>query len=129
MPLRSPVSLRKQLTNLLLYLTIALPLVVLVLLYAEYVPPDQRVEVRWVGLAGATAITFGYPLWWFRRALNHRRFWFLLLLCLTIHLVGYSILLKTMDTWPLVWFAVITPGEWYVICAVLQRAGIASFAP
>ncbi len=118
----------KQIRDQLLYLVIALGFVAATVAYALYVPPQSRPDVRWIGLTGATVVTFGYPLRWYRRSLAQLKFWVLFCTFLGIHLLAYVLVLSSVGQWPLILFALITPAEWLVICPVLQRAGGARFS-
>ncbi len=97
--------------------------VLAIVLYAEHGPVSWMPSVRWWGLGGATAVTFGYPVRWYRRMWKVREFWLVFAGLLLAHLIAYVVVLRAVDRWPLLLFALITPGEWMLICPLLERAG------
>ena len=107
----------------LLYVVIAAAVVIAIATTAIYVPKEHRIPVRWVALALITPITFGYPLRWFRRYWPNKLFWVSFFGLLIIHLAAYITLLRAVDKFGLLWFAIINSLEWGVICPVLGWAG------
>jgi hypothetical protein len=102
---------------------VGLILVLGVVLYAEYGPSKWMPPLRWWGFAAATALTFGYPLRWYRHLARHAQFWIAFLAMLVVHSAAYVLLLLRATEWPLILFALITPAEWFVICPILDRFG------
>jgi hypothetical protein len=99
-------------------------IVVVVVFYAAVRSGLPEVEFfRWLGLAGATAVAFGYPLRWFRRFWRRARFWGTWTGLLCLHLAAYIAVLLEVSHFGYLWFAIITPAEWGVICPILDRAG------
>ena len=76
---------------------IAVVLVVAVLYVAIHSNLPEEVFFRWFGLAVATAITFGYPLAWYRRYWHDSRFWISWAAMLALHLLIYvAVLLRVI---------------------------------
>jgi hypothetical protein len=97
--------------------------IVAVILYAAHAAPHHEADFRWVVLAGASAVTFGYPLRWSRRLWHRPRFWGAWVGLLCLHLAAYVAVLLSVSHFGFLWFAIITPAEWVVICPILDRAG------
>lgn len=112
-----------RLRDLLLEILIAIAIVVGAITYAAYVPPEKWIDFRWVALAGTTAVTFGYPLRWYRRHLNRPLFWGAWVSMLSLHVAIYVVVLLRVSHFGYLWFAIITPAEWTLICPALDRAG------
>ena len=62
--------------------------------------------IRWGGLAGFTAVLFGYFLSESRRFAREWQFWSLSLVLLAGHLTAFSIVLTHVEEWRLMWFLV-----------------------
>jgi hypothetical protein len=99
---------------------IAVVLIVVVLYVAIHSNLPEEVFFRWFGLAVATAITFGYPLAWYRRLWHNSLFWIRWAALLALHLAIYTSILLSVAHFGYLWFAIITPLEWSVICPILQ---------
>ena len=108
--------------DIALEVVIAVVLVVVVLYAAIHSNLPEEVFFRWFGLAVATAIAFGYPLAWYRRHWHHSLFWMAWTALLAIHLSAYVAILLSVAHFGYLWFAIMTPLEWSVICPVLQSA-------
>ncbi len=113
----------KRLLDLLGYTVIGVCLVGAAIFYASTHRSDPAPDARWLGLAGMTALTFGYPLKWYRSYWRKRLFWCTLVLLLFIHLAAYIEVLRSVDHFGLLWFAIVTPAEWSVMGPVLEWAG------
>lgn len=118
------MPLRKRFVELLIYCGIGVVVVAATLFYAEISDPASRPDVRWLGFAFFTALTFGYPIYWYyQRRLHRARFWAVLALLLAVHLGCFVAVLLLVESWPLIMFAVIMPIEWYFMLPILERAG------
>ena len=113
----------KRVRDIAFEVVIGLAIVAAVILYAIYVPANRMPQVRWLGLAGITPVTFAYPLRWYRRYQHHALFWAAFIGLLLLHLCAYTVLLLNIERWELMWFVIINPLEWLVICPVLELAG------
>ena len=100
------MSLRAQIRALGLYLLIAVPLVVGLLLYMFLVPTQHwiRVDIKWWGLAGATAVSFGYLVYCSKRFWRKAVLWLSVTTLLLVHLIVSIALLKRVDRVPLILF-------------------------
>ena len=106
-----------------LYILIGLAVAAGVMLYAAHAVAGEEVGFRWVGLAISTIYTFGYPLKWYR---SYRGHWLFrcALACLVVgHLAAYIFTLRRLEHFGFLWFVILTPIEWIVICPVLDRVG------
>ena len=113
----------KRLLEFLIYILIAIVLVGVIIFYASKHRSEPAPDLRWVGLAVITLITFGYPLKWLRACWRRRRFWGVFLLLLMIHLAAYIEVLRNVEHFGYLWFAIANSIEWLVIVPILQRAG------
>jgi len=120
------MPLNKRLRDLSLEILIGLALVAGIALFAIYVPRSHRVSARWVGLAVMTLIAFGYPLRWYRSYWRRALFWVAFLGLLLIHLAAFVVVLREVERFGLLWFAILTPLEWTLIRPILERTGRAS---
>lgn len=118
-----PLSRRNRIRDLLLEIGIAITLVALVLVYAARVPPERRVDFRWVGLVASTAVTFGYALRWCRRYWRLVRFWLAFVALLSAHSVIFTFVLLRVEEWRLMWFAFVGFAEFFAVCYVLDAVG------
>ena len=112
-----------QLKTLVVGGVLGVSLVAAIIVYAEYGPSKWMPSIRWWGFTGATAVTFGYPLYWYRKRVRQVRFWLVFSALLVVHSAAYIVVLRSVEEWPLMLFALITPGEWVVIYPVLHRFG------
>jgi hypothetical protein len=113
----------KRLLEILTYILIAIALVSAILIHANYHRGEKAPDMRWVGLAGITLVTFGYPLKWYRRYWLRWPFWATFFCLLALHLTGYVALLRSVEHFGYLWFAIINPLEWIVIRPILEWAG------
>jgi hypothetical protein len=60
--------------------------------------------IRWGGLAGFTAVLFGYFIQKSRQYFRDRRFWILTAAFLAVHLAAFAVVLIHVDEWKLIWF-------------------------
>ena len=117
------MQIKAHFSDMFWCIVIGLAVVLGGILLAIYVPEGNVSRLfRWIGLAGATAVTFGYLLRWYSRCLNSAKFWGLWLCFLTLHLAAYVFYLRHAEQWPLILFALITPIEWSIFCRILDRA-------
>jgi hypothetical protein len=73
--------------------------------------PELLFPVKWLGFAASTLVLFGYPIYWARKELAIRSFWFywLSFLCLHLIVVGFAVHLAYKI--PLILFAVAGVAE------------------
>lgn len=116
-------TLQVRIRDISVEVTIALLFLAVVLYGAAHSPLDGETVFRWFGLAGITAIAFGYPLRDFRKYWKRRRFWFAWTALLILHLAGYIGLLLTVKHFGTLWYVIITAAEWSVIFPLLEIAG------
>ncbi|HEV2134550.1 MAG TPA: hypothetical protein VGR47_09805 [Terracidiphilus sp.] len=62
--------------------------------------------IRWGGLAGFTAVLFGYFITDSRQYFRERRFWILTAVLLSVHLTVFAFVLTHVEEWKLMWFMV-----------------------
>lgn len=122
----SAKRMQTRIRDLSLEVAIALAIVGAILYAAGHSPPDHKADFRWIGLVGMTAITFGYPLRWYRRHWGRLPFWFVWGGLLAAHVATYVVVLLTVRHFGYMWFAIIGPLEWAVICPLLERAARSS---
>jgi len=92
-------------------------------IHAAQTGGSGELPLRWIGLAGATAVTFGYPLRWYWRYWPQGLFWVAYSALLVFHLAIYWWVLTEAHRFGLAWFAIVTPLELVVICPTLEAAG------
>ena len=114
---------RQVLRDIGLYLVIGGAVGAGALLYVVYLPRELAPDFKWLGLIVNTPVTFGLPLWGLRSYRRVPQFWLALVLLLVIHLVVYSVMLRKVEHFGLLWYSVLNPFEWAVIIPVLQWAG------
>jgi len=118
----------KRIMILAVEVFIAVGIVCVIVLSASRSPHDSRVAFRWVGLAGWTALAFGYPLVLFRAYWRRVSFWLACAILLAIHMAAYIIICRRMlvDMASLPIF-LITMVESQVLVAVLKQ--VVRFCP
>jgi hypothetical protein len=80
-------------------------------------------DMRWLGLAACTAVTFGYPLKFQRRKDRSVCFWVAFIVAASIHVAAFSFLILHTDRFGLVVFAIASPLEWVFIRPLFGWAG------
>jgi hypothetical protein len=113
----------KRLLEILTYVLIAVALVSGIILYANHNRGGKPPDGRWVGLVGITPVTFGYPLKWYHRYWRRWPFWCAFFCLLALHLAAYVTLLRNVEQFGLLWFAILNPLEWIIIRPILEWAG------
>ena len=114
---------RRRVLDFIFYALAGLAVVAFALIYAVHAARSGetgRLPLRWIGVAGATAVTFGYPVRWGRAHWRVGLFWLVLTGLLLVHLATYAVILLNVRDWPLILFAVVTPFEWLLICPALD---------
>ena len=105
------------------YISIGLLVVLGGILIATYTSEGMASRLmRWVGLAVATAVEFGYVANWFASELKHFKLRLVFLFLIAIHLTVYSCALTMIDRWPLSLFAILALPEWILIQCMLEWA-------
>src|SRR5512142_1141837 len=95
---------RKRLLELGVEILVGLAVVGAVILYAEIGPFAWMPSVRWWGLAGNTALLIWVTVKGFRKSWPRRSFWLALTGLLCLHLLAWSIVLRSTVEWGLLWF-------------------------
>lgn len=111
----------RRILEVVLEFVLAIAVVVAILAYAERGPVPWMPSIRWWGLAGETAILFGYMLRASRPYRKFSRFWLGFITFLILHLVGCSIALLKVEQWPLMWFVFLGFGEWVALAWILEH--------
>ena len=104
-----------------LEIAVGLAIVAGIFIFAVYFP-GRDFPLKWLGLAAATALIFGYSLYWTRTIPKPARFWFYWTGFLVLHLALFVPLLLAVHRWPLVWFVFSTLAEFQFIYPFLLRA-------
>ena len=72
---------------------------------------------KWAGLVLSTLALFGYFIHGSRLHLRTPRFWILIGVLVTVHLVAWIVVLLHVDRWGLLWFNIMVfelPAFWYL---------------
>jgi hypothetical protein len=123
---RSGASVLTRIRDFVLYILISLAVVVAIVLYAEYGPEAELSDFRWGALVCMALVTFGYPLKWYRSSWHAWQFWCAFGFLVVAHFTVYILALRRVEQFGVLWFAILNPLEWAVICPVLDWAGNAS---
>src|SRR5579864_6466814 len=118
--IRRRIPVNKRVRDLLLEISIGITIVVAIAVYAIYVPPVYRFSARWAALAMFTPIIFGYPLRWHRQHWRVGTFWLMFSALLVIHLASLIVVLRMMEHFGWLWFAILVPLEWSIINSILR---------
>lgn len=104
------------------YVAVGLIVVLAGILLGTYAPDRDSVRelFRWTGLIVGTIITFGYLIRWNIKHLKSSRFWLVIILLFLTHVLSLLLVLITIDDWPLILFALITPVEWMLFAPILK---------
>ncbi|MFN8006850.1 MAG: hypothetical protein U0V70_07480 [Terriglobia bacterium] len=113
----------RRMLELLIEVIFAILLVCLVLYYAGHSAPGHRNYWRWISLGVASAITFGYPIKWYRRFWDKNLFWLALTILMAAHVLVFAALILSVEQLPLIVYPIITPFEWMLITPILEKAG------
>jgi hypothetical protein len=68
--------------------------------------PQFFFPIKWLGFILSTLVLFGYPIYWARKDLEKRTFWFYWLSFLCLHLIVVGLAVHLAYKVPLVLFAV-----------------------
>ena len=93
---------RSRVIDYALYISITLAFATMVLVIQGRWGHDAF--IRWGGLAGFTAVLFGYFFSDSRVFLRERQFWLMTALLLATHLALFIVILTHVDGWRLIWF-------------------------
>jgi cell division protein FtsW (lipid II flippase) len=74
---------------------------------------------KWAGFAAWTAVLFGYVMKQRRRLRSNHLFWSTLAGLLFVHTAGFSVILRNVEHWRMVWFLLIWPVEFALIATTL----------
>jgi hypothetical protein len=99
----------KRLLWLLFEVGIGLIVVWIALFLAEN--PRFLFPVKWLGFILSTLILFGYPIYWARKELANRAFWFCWLGFLGLHLIVIGLAVHLAYRVPLVLFVIVGMAE------------------
>lgn len=113
----------KHLLTRSLVFHIGVVLVCFIFYDAEHSLINHRSYFRWIGLAASSAVTFGFPVKWYRRYGRKKLFWLALLTLLSAHLLIFTVVLLNVDHFGLLWYCIITPFEWALIMPILEDVG------
>jgi len=111
-----------RLIDFLLYTIIALGVLAFGAIYAVHaVRTGEKGELplKWIGLAGETAVVFGYCVRAMRSYWKRGRFWAGLLGFFAVHLAVCSALLLRVERLGLLWFVFIAYAEWLALAFFL----------
>jgi hypothetical protein len=110
---------KRRLLDLAIYVSAGLAVVGFVFFWAESGHDD--LPTKWIGLAGSTALLFGYPIYWARRQHKTTRFWLSWLGFLFVHFAIAIVILRPIPRLPLILFIPTTMGELAVINPILGK--------
>ena len=114
---------RRRLLELTIEVLIALALVAVVILYAEFGPFSWVPSIRWWGLAGMTGAGAWTAITEYRQAWRQGGFWLTLTGLLSVHSLAWTLVLLRTPVWPLIWFAIPVPIEGAVFVLVMDKLG------
>lgn len=117
---------KRRALDFVLYVVIALGLIAVGFTYVTYGPVGWMPALRWWGLAGETAVVFGYTAKSLRPYWRIWRYWAGFVGLLAAHLVVLAVVLLRVDHFGLLWFVFIGYGEWvglvYVFDLLLRNS-------
>jgi hypothetical protein len=97
-------------------------LVVAGLLVYYNVHAQKELSTGWIGLAGFTPLTFWIVARQYRSSWRRPVFWLTLVALLVVHLLGFTILLRSYPDWRMIWFAPIMIIEVVLLGLVVEKA-------
>ncbi len=121
--MKKPVQ-RNKLRDFSFYLLIAFGVVGFAVVYAinsARTGGNGQLPLRWIGLVGQTALTFGYPVAELRPLWRRRGFWAALGVMLAAHAVIFIGVLRHVRQWPLIYFVPVSFVEYAAILTVIDR--------
>jgi hypothetical protein len=117
-------TIREKTRDCLLYGVIAVSLATLIVLYGYYQARSGHttgLQVKWLGFAILTAFVFGNAIRYSKPFWGSRKFWAFLALFSVVHLgLGVPVLLRLTNI-PLLYFALITPIEYFILTTCRDR--------
>jgi hypothetical protein len=117
-------STRLKVRDYLIYVTVGLALVAFALLYAVHsvkTGSNGQLPLRWIGLGGATFLTFWAALKPYRHYWSWPHVRWVVAALFVIHLVVFCFVLTHVEQWPIVWFVPTSLFEGAVIIVVIDR--------
>ena len=105
-------SLKRRVLEFASYTVAGVAVVLGVIYYADHVPSEKAFPVRWVGFWLNNVVVFGYIIQWYRNLWLQTRYWMLLGGFVLLHFALYIPVLRTVQQWPLIWFACLDVLEW-----------------
>jgi len=121
--MKKPVQ-RNKLRDFCFYLFIAFGVVGLVVAYGIHsarTGGTGQLPLRWIGLIGQTALTFGYPVAGLRPLWRRPWLWMAIGVMLAVHTAIFVAVLQHVRQWPLIYFVPISYIEYLGILAVIDR--------
>jgi apolipoprotein N-acyltransferase len=118
-------------TKFLLYIAIGLVLATCIGLVAWYMPKSigQTVSAGWVGLVIFTPLTFWIVIRQYRFLWRQSTFWLTLIAMLLMHLIGFTILLRSYPGWRLFWYIPTMILEVVLIALVVEKVKLIGRGP
>lgn len=113
---------QKELRDFVIYVLAGLLWAGAALAEAAYLPPSSRIDVKWLGFAGATLVSFGYAIHALikLRLSRNRHVWLSLSFMLLIHLTVFILVLRNVDRVPLIYFGFLPAIQIPIIVSVLS---------
>jgi len=113
---------KTRLVDFVLYTLVGFAVVAFAAIYALHAARtggNGELPLKWIGLAGETAVLFGYVGRAMRAYWRHARFWAGFVGFFAAHLVACVILLLNVERFPLFWFVPIAYLEWVALAYLL----------
>lgn len=111
----------RRVLEVLVYVAVGLVCVVYAVYAALYVPAESQIDIKWVAFLAFTAVTFGYPVRWYRRHWRRPRFWRVLAMLFATHVLVYAGALWSAGKVPLIVFPSVMFAEWAIMYPILDR--------
>lgn len=111
----------RRLLDVIGYIAIGLIWVGAALYVALYIPEQSRIDIKWIAFVAFTAVTFGYPIRWYRRHWKNQRLWGVLAGLLAVHVAVYGAALWMSGKVPLILFPFVMFAEWAIMYPALDR--------
>lgn len=113
----------RRVGDFVIYIAVGLAFVFVIYWMAVHVRGSGKEVIgKWVGLAVNTAIVFGYTIRENKSSFKRRSFWGILFLLLVLHLLVFSLLLRALDEWRVIWWAFVAPIEYVLIGSAVMLA-------
>jgi len=114
-----PQHKSNKVIDLIVYVAVGLAVVGFIIFWAE--SGHSELPTKWIGLAGSTALLFGYPVYWARTQQKTEKFWLYWLGFLVLHLAVAVLILRPLPHIPLILFVPTTMGELALINPILNK--------